>query len=142
MTPTTEQLESLHALYCRLTGFDRPLTMQLRYKWERWCYEGHTAAELELVLKYLMRQVYTVRCRQKECLLPRNVIEDTEQFADNLLVAKAQARVPRRDDPKAKVLRVAAIKDSLTAETMARSAADILAGKTALDDFHRMGKEL
>jgi hypothetical protein len=113
--------------------------MQMRYKWERWCYEGHTAEELELVLKYLMRQVYTVRCRQKECLLPRNVIEDTEQFADNLLIAQAQARTPMAT-PKSKLL--TATGRPATTPDAVKTPAQILAGAKAAEDFHRMGKEL
>lgn len=103
--PTTAQTETMHKLYVAMTGLDIPYTMQRHYSWESWLVAGHTQPDLELVVHYIKRRIKEGR-REKESLLFRNMIQNKENFAEDLAIAKAESRnSPRMAPDKIRVLR-------------------------------------
>lgn len=126
----TESLtQSFHAHYCSLTGFDRPFTIQMRYKWERWLFEKYTLDDLSLVIKYLKRKIKQNK-RELASLAPRNLIEDTERFADDLVLARAESinKEARGDENRRSVLE--ATSRTVESQKSVRSAGKIMDGPT------------
>lgn len=96
--------EKLHELYCSVTGLQLKFTMAFNYYWEVWIGEGFTADDLICVIRYLQRRVKSGQ-RKIESLRFRSLIQNTEWFADELSMARADARNPRPSRGLREVLR-------------------------------------
>lgn len=133
------QIEHLHSSYCTLTGISIPLTMQRIYQWEAWGACGYSEKDLAAVVKLLKekirRQRKTISCLRFSCL-----IGNTEWFGEDLGEVQANNRGPVRCADRESVLkstgRIEQVKDTV------RSAADILAGMKAFEEFRALKEAL
>ena len=138
--PTTDQTQALHARYEALTGLSLPWSMRWHFAWEQWLVHGYTEVDLELVVAYIKRGI-KARRRYPGALRFKNLIENYDNFAEELGMARADARARKaQGDPnRAAVLGQTGRK----ADTgrPARTAADVMAG----EEFKKMvdfGKSL
>jgi hypothetical protein len=88
---TQAQIKELYDAYVAATGLDLRLTTALNYQLERFAFEGYTCDDIRLVVGYIKRRIRIGR-REKESLLPRNLIENTSHFAEDMSMAKAEIR--------------------------------------------------
>lgn len=102
---TESQIKSCYDAYIKATGLDIKLTTHLRYSFERFCFEGYSPEDITLVVNYIKRRI-KIRRREKESLLPRNLIQNTSNFAEDLSIAKLEQRDRnnRPDSSKQEVL--------------------------------------
>jgi hypothetical protein len=77
----------LHEAYRSLTGLDLPLSLERVQLWLSWERAGHTGADLELVVRYLQREI-RARKRLEGSLRLSNLL-DPERFGEDLAFAKA-----------------------------------------------------
>lgn len=130
ITDSTEPTHQLHQQYQHCTGLSIPFTMQLHYRLEHWMVQGGTAADMELVVRYLKRRIRQGK-RPMESLLPRNLFSDYSNFLEDLSMARADSR-PKPDPAREAVL--AATGRTIPVQP-AKPVADILAGCAALAEF-------
>lgn len=130
MTDSTQPTHALHAAYQHCTGLSIPFTMQLHYRLESWLAQGGTAADMELVVKYLNRRIKAGK-RPMESLLPRNLFSDYSNFLEDLSMARADSK-PKPDPAREPVL---AATGRASPVQSAKPVADILAGCAALAEF-------
>ncbi len=93
--PTTDQTKSVHMEYQRLTGHEIPWSMYRHYCWERWIASGFVRNDLASVVDYIRKRIREKK-RQPEALLFRNLIQNPDNFAEDLSMARALSRVPVR----------------------------------------------
>lgn len=137
---TTHQIQSCYQALVQSTGLDIKFTTSLNYYLERFCFEGYTAEDIRLVVGYIKRRIKAGR-REKESLLPRNLLIRTDNFAEDLSMARAELReFSQRPDPaKQSVLR--ATGRSAVKETTERSAAAIMEQHEQMATMLREWKE-
>lgn len=141
MTSSQDQISQIHQMYIRSTGLSIPLTMRCIYAWEIWIAKGFTVADLSLVVQHLRMKYRGDRLRFLQACRFIWLIENTDSFGEHLAEAKALARRPVPNQPRESVLNATGRRTDLGGPP-ARSAAQILAGKAAFEDFKRMAKEL
>lgn len=129
--PTTQQTQAIHSAYKALTGLDVPYTMQLHYAWEQWLINGWQEPDLACVVRYIKVKIKEGK-RPKESLLPRNLIQRTDFFAEDLAIARAESRNTRTETPRQSILRSAGM--ATEKKTEARPAGSVLEGD-ALKEF-------
>ena len=88
-----ERIIVMHAVYCRLTGRELPLTMQNRFAWEAWCAKGWTEESLTMVIGYIKSLVRQNR-RRPESFRIHNLL-DLERFGEDLAECRAVTRNSR-----------------------------------------------
>lgn len=122
---TTEHIQSCYQALVQSTGLDLKFTTALNYQLERFCFEGFTAQDIRIVVGYIKKRIRAGR-REKESLLPRNLIVRTDNFAEDLSMARSELRefAQRPDPSKESVLK--ATGRSAVKETTERSAAAIM----------------
>lgn len=135
--PTTEDTRSLHAHYTRLTGLSIPYSMQLHFRYEYFIASGCTAEDLGVVIKYIQRRIREGK-REKESLLPRNMLRDYSNFQEDLSMARAEQR--SQLSPRDMALK--ALGRPVEASRPARSVADILAGGKVFKELLRLKEAL
>lgn len=86
-----EQTRPCYDAYVKATGLKLQFTLGMRYYFERLCFEGRTAEDVTLVVNYIKRRIKEGR-RERESLLPRNLLADTQKFAEDLSIAKSEHR--------------------------------------------------
>ncbi len=120
-----EHIKALYDCYVTATKLDLKLTMGLTFQLERFAVEGFTCDDVNLVVAYLWRRIKAGK-RQKECLLPRNLIVNTDEFAENLSMARSESRsLQTKPDPrKESVLKATGRSAEVTSDT--KSAQQIL----------------
>lgn len=101
--PTTEELKKLHSQYCALTGLDVPFTSQSSFMWEAWLFNGWTESDLACVVRYIKQKIKEGK-RPQESLLPRNLIQRTDFFGEDLAIARAENRNKTTQTPRQRVL--------------------------------------
>lgn len=101
--PTSADTEKIHAQYKALTGLDVPYTMQTHFMWESWLASGFTEPDLACVIRYLKSKIKDGK-RPKESLLPRNLIQRTDFFGEDLAIARAEARNTHTPTPRERIL--------------------------------------
>lgn len=84
-----QNIQELHALYCSITKMDVALRFNRESAWVEFVRAGFSKADLELVLRRLLR---LVQCgdRRIECLKFSNVIEGLDRFEEELAVIKLE----------------------------------------------------
>lgn len=103
MPPSTDDTQRIHAQYRALTGLDVPYSMQLHYMWEQWLAMGWQEPDLACVVRYIKQKIKECK-RPKESLLPRNLIQRTDFFAEDLAISRAEARNTCTETPRQRVL--------------------------------------
>lgn len=83
---------SLHALYCRLTGFElRWIELVHAYIWFQWS-RHFTESDLRLVVRWLKERYRNSPGVLENCLRFRHLIVEIDQFGEYLAVAKSRPR--------------------------------------------------
>lgn len=99
MTPT-DQIATLHAAYCELTGFELGRDYARDYAWHEFVKRGFTLDDLKMVV-FEVRKGMAGGYRFQGSLKFRNLIEDLNRFEEDLAEARANLR-NRRPPPSAK----------------------------------------
>lgn len=97
------EIQAMHAIYCRLTGFQLSLDMAREHAWFEVRRRGVGPAELGVLIGHLQRQIKAGN-RNPGCLKFRNLVGNPDYLEEDLAEAKAQARRPRVDPGRASVL--------------------------------------
>ena len=134
---TTIQTKTLHDEYNRLTGLDIPYSMSKHYGWEQWIVHGYTQSDLAPVVNYIRRRIKERR-REKESLLFRNLIQNYDNFGEDLAMAKAENRVPQRTE-RDRVLAAVGRPSVLDREPV--TPGQVMAGDKALEQFREWRKK-
>lgn len=95
---------AIHEAYCRATKLTLKYTTYHHYVFERFLAEGHTQAELELVIAYLWKLVRKGQ-RTMQTFNFQSLIRDEPRFLDDLAQATAASRMPKVDAEKESVLK-------------------------------------
>jgi hypothetical protein len=144
MKPTSSAVQSIHTLYCHLTGFDLRLDMYRESVWFEFL-KQFNEADLKLVVRDIQRKKHNHEPARS--LKFRNLIGSLDQdlqrvhafFEDDLKEIKARNR-GRTDPNRAAVLRATGREASES--QCVRTPAQILAGVKAAEDFRRLGQSL
>lgn len=104
MPPSDEEITKLYSAYKALTGLEVPYTMQLRFTFEAFIAAGFNEPDLACVVRYIKGKIKEGK-RPKESLLPRNLIQRTDFFAEDLAISRAEARNTRTETPRQAILR-------------------------------------
>lgn len=81
----------LHKVYCAMSGMDVPLRFNRESSWVDFIRSGFTQADLESVLKRLLRLVHAGE-RRPESLKFSNVVEQLDRFEEELAMIRAEAK--------------------------------------------------
>lgn len=139
--PTTEETRALHDSYLRLTGLDLRYSIFHHYHWERWLSEGFTKQELDLVVHYIKRRIRD-GSRKLESFKFSNLIGNTERFAEDLSMARAEARDRQsKGDPNKRSVLASTGRIEPLVNTV-RSAAQIMADMKAFEEFKKVKDNL
>lgn len=111
-TPTTDDIKKLHSAYCCLTGLQVPFTTQLMFMWEHWLFAGFTEPDLACVVRHLKQKIKEGK-RPKESLLPRNLIQRTDFFGEDLAISRAENRNKPLSDARSSVLKSAGMSETV-----------------------------
>ena len=130
----TEDHSQVHSTYCKLTGRGMPLGISEHLRWNAWKARGWTDADLELVIRHI-QSLMAAKRRYPESLRLYNLI-DPDRFQEDLVEARALARIPKPDRGKESVLK--ATGREVTHEKPARTAAQVMAGDEALKALLRL----
>lgn len=139
MNDTLSTIDGFHRLYVQLTGFQIRLDAAREHEWFYWVKRGFTADDLRVLVAHLKREIKEGR-RMPGCLKFRNLIVNLDYFEEDLAEARALARRPRVDAGRAEVLRRSG-RDAAS-QAPARSAADVIAGMKAFEDFRKLKDNL
>ena len=136
--PTKANIESIHRLYCALTGFNLRLDMNREHVWFEYLKAGFTEPDLIMVIRHLKW------CKRNglpaRSLNFHTLIQQLDWIEETLAECKARARTYRPDPDKASVMAATGRKDERVSQV--RSAGDVLAGMKALDEFKKMKENL
>lgn len=135
--PTSEDTQKIHAQYRALTGLDVPYTMQTHFMWESWLAAGFIEPDLACVVRYLKAKIKDGK-RPKESLLPRNLIQRTDFFGEDLAIARAETRNEHTPTPRQRALD--SIGRSEQPKNTAAPVKDILASSKAFESFREAMK--
>lgn len=140
--PSESDYKQLHDIYVGMTGHEYPLSFGARSMWERWLYAGFKPNDLSLVIRYIKARVRSGK-RQRESFKFMTLIGDTDKFADDLCMARAEARQKQgKFDPgKAGVLKSTGRQEKPLKDT-AKTAYQIIQESKALEDFRKFRDSL
>jgi hypothetical protein len=97
-------VESLHAIYVRMTALEVVLNMPRIAAWEKWKAQGWTDSDLCLVIGAIKKGIKKQE-RRPAALKFRNLVEDISHFEEQLAEARAKERVVTVPKERAVVLR-------------------------------------
>lgn len=133
-----EDHQAIHAVYCRLTNVQYPLTMSDHFRWSTWKAQGWITEDLKLVVKHI-RWLISEGRRRHESFRLDNLIEP-ERFGKDLAEARALARKPRYAPGKAEVLRATKRPDE-PEQAPAQSAEQVMRDSQAFTQFRQWRQE-
>lgn len=136
-----QQIEKLHALYIVLTGLDVRLDMARESVWFEWLRRGHTEQDLRDVVAHL-RQGIRAGDRKPASLKFSNLINQVDYFEEDLAMARAQKRIPKKNFAREATLNSTGRNLVPDQSNTARSAGDILAGEKAFAQLRQLKGEL
>lgn len=131
--PNEPEIRRLHKGYCDLVG-ELPLTLDRIYWWGQWLKNGWTCVELRLVVEHLQRGIKDGR-RFPGSLRWSRLIQDAENFGEELILAKAEMRNHKKPvSGKERVLKQyeRPVGESALTPMTAKSAGDWIAGMEIL----------
>lgn len=131
--PTTNKTREIHELCCRLTRQDMRYSMSVHYRWEVWLGSGYTVEDLTIVIAYIWKLIRAGQ-RKKESFKLSLLIGDEERFAEDLSMARAEARKPRRDAGRAQALRASGRAEDVP-QRPARSTGEVLGERQKLAEW-------
>lgn len=85
------KIQELHSTYCTISGMDVALRFNRESSWVEFTRAGFTRADLEAVLKRLIRLIKQGD-RRPECLKFSNVVEGLDRFEEELAMIRAEER--------------------------------------------------
>src|SRR5947199_4281324 len=92
MEPLEQQIDHLHARYCRLTGQSLSLGFDRQRLWYEFLRAGFTAEDLERVICYLQREIRGER-RNVGALKLCNLLQ-LDRFEEDLNISRVRLRAP------------------------------------------------
>src|SRR5438094_10654681 len=92
MEPLEQQIDHLHARYCRLTGQSLSLGFDRQRLWYEFLRAGFTAEDLERVIRYLQREIRRER-RNVGALKLSNLLQ-LDRFEEDLNISRVRLRAP------------------------------------------------
>ena len=142
------KIASVHALYCRLTGFDLRLDMAREQAWYLFFQRELTEQDLRDIIQFLRSEIREGR-RNPGCLKFRNLISNIDYLEEDLAECRARRRYKKPDAGRADVLQATG-RPVAAAPPPAREAAAIAAKLTsdpaaasaALDELKRLKASL
>jgi hypothetical protein len=90
MEPLEQQIDYLHARYCRLTGQSLSLGFDRQRLWYEFLRAGFTAEDLERVIRYLQREIRRER-RNVGALKLSNLLQ-LDRFEEDLNISRVRLR--------------------------------------------------
>src|SRR6266511_4657608 len=90
MEPLEQQIDHLHARYCRLTGQSLSLGFDRQRLWYEFLRAGFTAEDLERVIRYLQREIRRER-RNVGALKLSNLLQ-LDRFKEDLNISRVRLR--------------------------------------------------
>src|SRR6266702_5231564 len=97
MEPLEQQIDHLHARYCRLTGQSLSLGFDRQRLWYEFLRAGFTAEDLERVIRYLQREIRRER-RNVGALKLSNLLQ-LDRFEEDLNISRVQLYAPSNSAP-------------------------------------------
>src|SRR6266542_4458939 len=99
MEPLEQQIDHLHARYCRLTGQSLSLGFDRQRLWYEFLRAGFTAEDLERVIRYLQREIRRER-RNVGALKLSNLLQ-LDRFEEDLNISQVRltSQPPRPNPP-------------------------------------------
>lgn len=88
---TDDQLKPYYEAYIKASGLPIKFTLGMRYYFERLHFEGFSPTDVSMVISYIKRRIKSGR-RERESLLPRNALADTDKFSEDLSMARSDLR--------------------------------------------------
>jgi hypothetical protein len=138
--PTLQEINSVHALYCQLTGMPIRLDMAREHEWFEWLKRGFTQRDLRDLVAHLRQEIRAGR-RNPGCLKFRNLVVNLDYFEEDLAEARARSRVQKVDPGRSDVLRATG-RPAGPPPKPARSTAEIMAGEEAFKAFLKLKDNL
>ena len=98
MEPLEQQIDHLHARYCRLTGQSLSLGFDRQRLWYEFLRAGFTAEDLERVIRYLQREIRRER-RNVGALKLSNLLQ-LDRFEEDLNISRVRLRPSPPREPQ------------------------------------------
>ena len=98
MEPLEQQIDHLHARYCRLTGQSLSLGFDRQRLWYEFLRAGFTAEDLERVIRYLQREIRRER-RNVGALKLSNLLQ-LDLFEEDLNISRVRLRPSPPREPQ------------------------------------------
>jgi len=90
--PTAEDVNALHALYCKLTGQELRLNYERERLWWELMKEGYGQTDLRIVISYLQREIRNAR-RNVGALKLSNLLQP-DRFSEDLAISRVHLQAP------------------------------------------------
>jgi len=98
MEPLEQQIDHLHARYCRLNGQSLSLGFDRQRLWYEFLRAGFTAEDLERVIRYLQREIRRER-RNVGALKLSNLLQ-LDRFEEDLNISRVRLRPSPPREPQ------------------------------------------
>lgn len=93
----THHIQSLHQLYCQLTGQTLPLHYHRQRMWSELLRAGYTAKDIQTVIRYLQREIRAGR-RNVGALKLSNLTQ-IDRFEEDLQISRVRLTPPQPSPP-------------------------------------------
>src|SRR5438876_4325408 len=97
MEPLEQQIDHLHARYCRLTGQSLSLGFDRQRLWYEYLRAGFTTEDLQRVIRYLQREIRRDR-RNVGAIKLSNLLQ-LDRFEEDLNISRVRLRSARASEP-------------------------------------------
>lgn len=134
---STPQIQSIHALYCALTGYSLPMDFYRESVWHQWFKAGLTEDDLRLLIRH--HQDQAKQGRPARSLVFRNMIVQVDYAQEDLAMIKALGRTAPVTE-RQRILKASGRPEP--EKDTARSAGQVLAGMTAFEQFKALKDQL
>lgn len=133
-------INSLHALFVRLTGREEVLTLSKIFIWECWMIHGWNADDLTIAVEHIKKGIKAKR-RNDGALKFHNLIANVENFSGDLSEARALARRPVVDKTRSEALRSTGRPATEMPHDTAVHVSQVLS-KATMDNWEAMKRQL
>lgn len=139
MTPAQQDIQAMHAAYVRGTGLDVPLDAAREMAWWEAWRRGLRAADISLVIGHMRQKMK--RQQPVRSFAFRKFVGDADYLEEDVIEARAAARIRRPDPARADVLQASGREPAATPPP-ARSAAEIVSSERFQQELQRLKEEL